>query len=124
MPSLLPDREDLVRTFTDAVAAAVEATIVERTRTLLAERAVGKGPKSPKITMSDRALEAPVLGDWPTLAQHQWTYIQRVLTRTNGNRSEAAVILGLHRRSLQRLLARGSARARARGKRPGRKRRT
>jgi DNA-binding NtrC family response regulator len=121
MPSLLPpDRESLVRTFTDAVAAAVEATIVERTRTLLAERTGGK----PNGHATERVLEAPVMGDWPTLAQHQWTYIQRVLTRTNGNRSEAAVILGLHRRSLQRLLARGSARARARGKRPARKRRT
>jgi ActR/RegA family two-component response regulator len=118
MSSLTPDRQNLVRTFTEAVTAAVEATIVERTRLLLAERASGKSNGLAEATSA-----APLMGDWPTLAEHQWTYIQQVLSRTNGNRSEAAVILGLHRRSLQRLLARGSARARARGKRPGRKRR-
>jgi ActR/RegA family two-component response regulator len=117
MPSLFPDRQNLVRSFTEAVTAAVEATIVARTRSLLAERTGAK----PKGLAADRVMEAPDLGRWPTLAQHQWSYIQEVLTRTNGNRSEAAIILGLHRRSLQRLLARGSARARARGKRPGRK---
>jgi ActR/RegA family two-component response regulator len=118
MSSLIPHRQDLVRSFTDAVTAAVEATIEARTRSLLAERA---GAKAPKGLAADRVMQAPDLGRWPTLAQHQWSYIQEVLTRTNGNRSEAAIILGLHRRSLQRLLARGSARARARGKRPGRK---
>lgn len=119
MSSTIPDRRILVRAFTDAVAAAVEATIVERTRLLLAERTSGKS----SALAAEPAYEAPSMGTWPTLAQHQWSYIQQVLARTNGNRSEAAVILGLHRRSLQRLLARGSARARARGARPGRKRR-
>jgi DNA-binding NtrC family response regulator len=117
MPSLIPQRENLVRSFTEAVTAAVEATIVARTRTLLADRTNGKGLASEPLTI------APDPSAWPTLAQHQWTYIQQVLSRTNGNRSEAAIILGLHRRSLQRLLARGSARARARGKASGRKRR-
>jgi ActR/RegA family two-component response regulator len=120
MPSLIPQRENLVRSFTEAVTAAVEATIVARTRSLLAERTNGK---TTKTLASEPLIAAPALGAWPTLAQHQWSYIQEVLSRTNGNRSEAAIILGLHRRSLQRLLARGSARARARGKGPGRKRR-
>lgn len=121
MSSLIPQRQNLVRSFTDAVTAAVEATIAARTRSLLAERV---GEKAPKGLAAERVMRAPDLGQWPTLAQHQWSYIQEVLARTNGNRSEAAIILGLHRRSLQRLLARGSARARARGKRPGRKSRS
>jgi two-component system response regulator RegA len=41
----------------------------------------------------------------PTLARVEWEHIQRVLTDCSGNVSEAARRLGLHRRSLQRKLA-------------------
>jgi two-component system response regulator RegA len=40
----------------------------------------------------------------PSLARAEWEHIQRVLTDTAGNVSEAARRLGLHRRSLQRKL--------------------
>ena len=41
----------------------------------------------------------------PTLARVEWEHIQRVLTDCAGNVSEAARRLGIHRRSLQRKLA-------------------
>lgn len=41
----------------------------------------------------------------PTLARVEWEHIQRVLTDAGGNVSEAARRLGIHRRSLQRKLA-------------------
>jgi two-component system response regulator RegA len=41
----------------------------------------------------------------PTLARVEWEHIQRVLTDCGGNVSEAARRLGIHRRSLQRKLA-------------------
>lgn len=41
----------------------------------------------------------------PTLARVEWEHIQRVLTDVGGNVSEAARRLGIHRRSLQRKLA-------------------
>lgn len=41
----------------------------------------------------------------PTLARVEWEHINRVLTDSGGNVSEAARRLGLHRRSLQRKLA-------------------
>lgn len=41
----------------------------------------------------------------PTLARVEWEHIQRVLGDCDGNVSEAARRLGLHRRSLQRKLA-------------------
>lgn len=41
----------------------------------------------------------------PSLARVEWEHIQRVLTDCGGNVSEAARRLGLHRRSLQRKLA-------------------
>ena len=42
--------------------------------------------------------------DTPTLARAEWEHIQRVLGDCDGNISEAARRLGLHRRSLQRKL--------------------
>jgi two-component system response regulator RegA len=41
-----------------------------------------------------------------SLARAEWNYIQKVLTHSRGNVSEAARVLGLHRRSLQRKLSR------------------
>lgn len=42
----------------------------------------------------------------PTLARAEWEHINRVLADSGGNISEAARRLGIHRRSLQRKLAR------------------
>lgn len=55
----------------------------------------------------------PVLVDNPPatkatpLDELEWEHLQRVLTDAGGNISEAARRLGMHRRSLQRKLARG-----------------
>jgi two-component system response regulator RegA len=43
--------------------------------------------------------------DVPTLARVEWEHIQRVLADCEGNISQAAKLLGLHRRSLQRKLS-------------------
>lgn len=49
----------------------------------------------------DRAREFTV----PSLARVEWEHIQRVMTECAGNVSQAARVLGLHRRSLQRKLS-------------------
>jgi two-component system response regulator RegA len=49
----------------------------------------------------DRAREFTV----PSLARVEWEHIQRVMTECQGNVSQAARVLGLHSRSLQRKLA-------------------
>jgi two-component system response regulator RegA len=41
----------------------------------------------------------------PSLARVEWEHIQRVMTECGGNVSQAARVLGLHRRSLQRKLS-------------------
>ena len=41
----------------------------------------------------------------PSLARAEWEHINRILADCNGNISQAARLLGLHRRSLQRKLA-------------------
>ncbi|MGB8222911.1 MAG: response regulator [Polyangiales bacterium] len=46
--------------------------------------------------------EAP---ETPSLARVEWEHIQRVLTDSGGNITRAAETLGIHRRSLQRKLA-------------------
>lgn len=43
----------------------------------------------------------------PTLDEIEWEYLQRILTECQGNISLAARKIGIHRRSLQRKLARG-----------------
>lgn len=68
-----------------------------------------------KPTDADRILEAFAHGleahprelavDTPSLARVEWEHIQRVLADCGGNVSEAARALSMHRRSLQRKLA-------------------
>jgi two-component system response regulator RegA len=53
----------------------------------------------------DGAHEAPDVGHTPPLRRLEWEHIQRVLAESDGNISEAARRLGLHRRTLQRKLA-------------------
>jgi two-component system response regulator RegA len=40
----------------------------------------------------------------PTLARVEWEHMQRVISDCDGNISQAARLLGIHRRSLQRKL--------------------
>ena len=51
---------------------------------------------------SSPAAESPQ--DTPSLARVEWEHINRVLVDCGGNISEAARVLGVHRRSLQRKL--------------------
>ena len=47
----------------------------------------------------------PIPMETPSLARVEWEHINRVLVDCNGNVSQAARVLGLHRRSLQRKLS-------------------
>ena len=58
--------------------------------------AFGRGAGSPATL--------PETASTPTLARAEWEHIQRVLADCEGNVSEAARRLGLHRKSLQRKL--------------------
>jgi two-component system response regulator RegA len=48
---------------------------------------------------------APIPENVPSLARAEWEHIHRVLTHCGGNVSQAARLLGIHRRSLQRKLS-------------------
>jgi two-component system, response regulator RegA len=53
--------------------------------------------------LAARPRDLPI--DTPSLARVEWEHLQRVLTDCDGNISEAARVLGMHRKSLQRKLA-------------------
>lgn len=65
---------------------------------ILAAFARGRGEDAP-------AGASPQPVEVPSLARVEWEHINRVLTDCGGNVSLAARLLGLHRRSLQRKLA-------------------
>lgn len=54
---------------------------------------------------SSPAPEMPPQATVPSLARVEWEHIQRVITDCGGNVTQAAKLLGLHRRSLQRKLS-------------------
>jgi len=59
------------------------------------------------LSAYDGSLSAPGIGppsSVPSLARVEWEHIQRVLADCGGNVSQAAKLLGIHRRSLQRKL--------------------
>jgi DNA-binding NtrC family response regulator len=56
------------------------------------------------------AAAGTIEGDWPTLAVLSRRYIDRALGHTNGNKTRAADLLGIDRRTLNRILARERAR--------------
>jgi two-component system response regulator RegA len=63
---------------------------------LSAYRNVENGAGEPEAAAAAQAV--------PSLARVEWEHIQRVLADCSGNVSQAAKMLGLHRRSLQRKL--------------------
>jgi two-component system response regulator AtoC len=65
-------------------------------------------PEDLPAVVSGRPPEgAPTLdAGWPTLEELEHRYVDRVIDRCEGNKTDAANILGVDRRTLQRLLAR------------------
>jgi two-component system, response regulator RegA len=51
------------------------------------------------------SIEKPAPTTVPSLARVEWEHIQRVLSDCDGNITQAAKLLGIHRRSLQRKLS-------------------
>jgi Fis family transcriptional regulator len=59
---------------------------------------------------SGEVLRSELDTDWPTLAVLSRRYIDRALEHTRGNKTRAADLLGIDRRTLNRILARERAR--------------
>ena len=99
-----PDTDVLVLTGYGSIATAVDA--VRLGAIGLVQKPVGVYEI---LATFDRAHQPPLSPDepdyeTPTLAKVEWDHIQRVLSDCGGNISQAARILGMHRRTLQRKL--------------------
>lgn len=91
-------------TISNAIAAMKAGAIDYLTKPVevdVCERAL-LGVRIGESTEKDKAI--------PSLDRVEWEYIQRVLADSGGNISDAARKLGMHRRSLQRKLARTAPR--------------
>jgi two-component system response regulator RegA len=96
-----PGTTSVVLTGYSSIATAVKAIKLGATNYL-----------TKPVSMED--IEAALLGDAPeeegedyqapSLARHEWEYIEYVLARCDGNITRAAKELGIHRQSLQRKL--------------------
>lgn len=99
-----PSTRIVVLTGYGSIATALEAVRLGATHYLTKPADVDA-----VLAAFDRA-EAPPPGEvstaeTPSLARVEWEHIQRVLTDCGGNITKAAERLGIHRRSLQRKLA-------------------
>jgi two-component system response regulator RegA len=75
-----------------------------------ADHYLSKPVDAEQILAAYAELAAPTIGpnvpaSVPSLARVEWEHIQRVLSDCSGNITQAARLLGIHRRSLQRKLA-------------------
>jgi ActR/RegA family two-component response regulator len=64
-------------------------------------------------TQNDAQHLADPAEDWPTLDVLRLRYIHRAISHMNNNKTRAAELLGIDRRTLNRILARERARRRA-----------
>jgi DNA-binding NtrC family response regulator len=67
------------------------------------------GDLPPLVRGETEARPPSIDHDWPTLTMLERRYVERVLERTGGNKTAAANILGVDRRTLQRLFKSGEA---------------
>jgi DNA-binding NtrC family response regulator len=86
--------------------------IIERAMLLAREGVITGGDLPPEVNhaWTTHAAGLGSLGtladDWPTVAILERRYIDRVLARTGGNKTRAAEVLGIDRRTLNRMFAR------------------
>jgi two-component system response regulator AtoC len=87
--------------------------VVERAMLLAREGVITRSDLPHEITRTPEPgtgqNDGAIVADWPTLSVLERRYIDRVLSRTGGNKTRAADILGVDRRTLNRLFARERA---------------
>jgi two-component system response regulator AtoC len=91
--------------------------IIERAMLLAREGVITASDLPPEVTKAyeTQAASGGPMGsladDWPTLHVLERRYIDRVLSRSGGNKTRAAEVLGIDRRTLNRMFARERAAA-------------
>jgi two-component system, response regulator RegA len=98
-----PSTNVIVLTGYGSIATALEAVRLGATHYLTKPADVAEILEAFTRTKDARPDTPPT--DVPSLARAEWEHINRVLADCGGNITQAAQLLGLHRRSLQRKLA-------------------
>jgi two-component system response regulator AtoC len=94
--------------------------IIERAMLLAREGVITASDLPPEVTSAYGVTVAAggslgsLAEDWPSLQVLERRYIDRVLSRTGGNKTRAAEVLGIDRRTLNRMFARERAAAEGR----------
>jgi ActR/RegA family two-component response regulator len=60
------------------------------------------------MTSATNETNAPLDADWPTLDELSLRYLHRVIAHSKGNKTKAAEVLGIDRRTVSRILAKVS----------------
>lgn len=100
-----PTTRIVVLTGYGSIATALEAMRLGATHYLTKPSDVDDVERAFQHAQPDGVERTEAPTEVPTLARVEWEHINRVLTECGGNVSKAARLLGIHRRSLQRKLA-------------------
>ncbi|HEX8475621.1 MAG TPA: sigma-54 dependent transcriptional regulator [Pyrinomonadaceae bacterium] len=93
---------------TEAAPAAINATLEEPSATT-ATSATATSTTATSATTGNNAVaasSASTVEEWPPLAEIEGRYVRRVLEHTRGNKQAAARLLGVDRKTLQRMIQR------------------
>src|SRR5262245_15675786 len=71
---------------------------------------VASGPKLIDPAVPRHTPPVSLIADWPSLSVLSRRYIDRALQRTHGNKTRAADMLGIDRRTLNRIMSRDRTR--------------
>jgi DNA-binding NtrC family response regulator len=116
-PHVAPEVYEMLESYAFPGNVRELSHIIERAMLLAREGVITATDLPPEVTRAWNALasEGGSMGsladDWPTLQVLERRYIDRVLSRTGGNKTRAAEVLGIDRRTLNRMFARERAAA-------------
>jgi DNA-binding NtrC family response regulator len=114
-PRVAPEVNEMLAAYAFPGNVRELSHILERAMLLAREGVVTGSDLPPDVTAAwtHHGGSAGGLGsiaeDWPTIAVLERRYIDRVLSRTGGNKTRAAEVLGIDRRTLNRMFARERA---------------
>jgi len=114
-PKIAPEVLDVLEAYEFPGNVRELSHIVERAMLLAREGVITAADLPAEVTRSWKATATTgttsLADDWPTLGVLERRYIDRVLARTGGNKTRAAEVLGIDRRTLNRMFARERAAA-------------
>ncbi len=114
-PRVAPEVFDVLEAYAFPGNVRELSHLLERAMLLAREGVITASDLPPEVTgahaeqMAAGGAMGTLADDWPTLQALERRYIDRVLSRTGGNKTRAAEVLGIDRRTLNRMFARERA---------------